>query len=161
MRSGSVAVARRRRRARRAPRSPAARAVLETATRRPGYRPRDIVAAASAIDLLDARTAVRRDGLPDREPGGTRAVLVGDYLHSLAFEALVDTDTDVAKALVDAVTSGLLDLYGREATAETAGDFDAVSPARRGVFAVADAVVDALDSTGEGGPGPGPEPSGR
>ncbi|QLC34948.1 hypothetical protein EFA46_011860 (plasmid) [Halarchaeum sp. CBA1220] len=129
------------------------RAVLEGAARVPSHpNARDVVAGASAVDLLDARTVVRWVGLPERAPESTDAVLVGDYLHSLAFEALVGADEDgVSTGLLAAVTAGVSDLYGAEAgVAATPGERDVPVAARRGVFAIADAVVDALDATARG-----------
>ncbi|GGL37487.1 hypothetical protein GCM10009037_21290 [Halarchaeum grantii] len=128
------------------------RAVLEGASRVPSHpNARDVVAGASAVDLLDARTVVRWVGLPERAPESTDAVLVGDYLHSLAFEALVGADDGVSTGLLAAVTAGVSDLYGAEASvAATPGERDVPVAARRGVFAIADAVVDALDATARG-----------
>ncbi|WP_435101899.1 hypothetical protein [Halarchaeum sp. P4] len=118
------------------------RVVLECASARSNAR--DVVAAASAVDLLDARTFVRWVGLPERAPASTDAVLVGDYLHSLAFESLVETSDGVSESLLGAVTAGVSDLYGAESDAASDGR-DVPAAARRGVFAIADAVVDALD----------------
>jgi len=123
------------------------RVVLETVARRAARQsPGSVLAAATAVDLLDARTAVRWTGLPGREPGSTAAILVGDYLHSLAFEALVSTESGVSGTLVDAVTRGVSDLYGEE----VAADLDERVPrtVRRAVFGLADGVVEALGASG-------------
>jgi len=119
------------------------RVVLELAARSPARpRPRSVVAAATAVDLLHARTLVRWRGLPARAPDSTAAVLVGDYLHSLAFEALVEPDDGVSASLLDAVTAGVTDLYAAEAA--DADDDCVPRAATRRVFALADAAVDAL-----------------